>query len=228
MNKAAVIIAFLLCAVRVPGQQANIVAAPVPSQPFIAPVSEFFAWEITITPAASQPADAPDNGSNPVVKQTFTRTKHIRRIVSVRKDGSTEEKWIFQNSGFTPLPGGKVILSQEPKLSEVFSQFRWISAGNFKGVIENPPDRLLYFEETKSWDETFRPGVKVDPSEYEGEGIERPKDVTRKAYINERTRMPVAFVENDVVYRFTILPPPTAVLTLPGSIAQAAATLSGR
>ncbi|MBN8710588.1 MAG: hypothetical protein BGO12_13230 [Verrucomicrobia bacterium 61-8] len=165
---------------------------PAPVSPYIAQIPPYADWVVQTAPG--KPTKAGEDKSNPAksLQVQTTRTKDIRRVI-VTGENIRKETWIIGTLSFNADEGDTVAVNdiQIDQYFEFhsladFPGFSWMNASNYVGVETFDKAACYHFKE---------------------------KD--NEAWIDVKSKLPVALVNGDTTLRYIFNPPPTAVLVLP-------------
>ena len=184
------------------------VTATAPRPPFVAKLPDFSRYEMSEIPRGkADPAKDPA-ATTRMTHAVITKTGTTKQIVSTLGNGKIVEAWMYNGivlmQQLTPpdiiLNGLENTFTDLPVSKDDFKDLNWLSAQNYKSDITFEGNKCYFFEQTSNDSDTKE---------------------TWRAWIDEKTKLPVAIERRGVVYHFQYDPPPTQALQLSPPFAKA-------
>lgn len=172
--------------------------ATLPQPPFLAPLPDDAAWTVTADLGVSREPVDPSNWQERIVETTRSGTLMRQNVTYA--NGETTQRWL---DGTLMLwkPSGSGVAVSDISLSEeensvvrnwLFPGVHWVGAHTYHDTLDF--DKI--------------------PCHHHISG-------TREAWIDAHTKLPVAFREDGILYRFIFHSAPVSRLTLPGEFQAA-------
>jgi hypothetical protein len=199
--------------------------AQVPEDPQVAPIPENARWEITPQTPPSKTAPNPTGQGNTqpatsdeLIRVENTKTGNIQKVIMDYGPGAVQTVWLAQGEIYVDnnniVSSGRVS-GMSSSFYAAYGQFfgtDWITSGHYKGRTTLNKRECDYYETLEAQPQ------EIIAAQMAGVATSEIQ-TTRKAWIDVKTRLPLAVSVPEGAYNYRFLDPPASPLQLPGVFA---------